>query len=155
MVLYIWLQNKTETMSYSLWSEVVTLCWWYCECHCHNYPIISLCNFKKERIYIYLYPFLSVINISITLLSISILSYHLAKYLFVYLSIYLSSIHSPICLSVCPPLVNQPIICLSIHLPVFYLLYPYISTSLYISKNIMLNIFNIYVAILREHISLH
>lgn len=111
---------------------------------------------SKRKKYIFIYThFLSVINIFITLLSISILSYHLAKYILLYLSIYLSSIHSPICLSACPPLVNQPIICLSIHLPVFYLLSPYISTSLYISKNIMLNIFNIYVAILREHISLH
>lgn len=116
--------------------------------------LVYVISKRKEYIFIYTH-FLSVINIFITLLSISILSYHLAKYLFLYLSIYLSSIHSPICLSACPPLVNQPIICLSIHLPVFYLLYPYISTSLYISKNIMLNIFNIYVAILREHISLH
>lgn len=67
--------------------------------------LVYVISKRKEYIFIYSH-FLSVIDISITLLSISIFSYHLAKYLFIYLSIYLSSVHSSICLSVCPPLVN-------------------------------------------------
>lgn len=54
--------------------------------------LVYVISKRKEYIFIYTH-FLSVINIFITLLSISILSYHLAKYLFLYLSIYLSSIY--------------------------------------------------------------